>query len=330
VSYLRARVRATSEGKGYRGQAIQAMIDEDFELKIGDKVLKPKGELLSLTATEAMEAYGDPPLPLLGAGKAASIDELLAGKFGAGNYTIHRFEVTWSESMAKYLTALAPVLMGLGMLALFIEFKTPGFGWPGTIGIILLALVFLGNYGAGLSGHEPALVFVIGAALVAAELIFFPGVVIVALTGVVFMLGALVWAGADYWPDQPMTVNFSGGALAQPLLNVGFALLLAVGLFAVFLKYLPKSGLYQHLAVQGASVTPVQAGGVAPEAAAGIDALVGRRGVAVTALFPSGEVEIDGRRYPAKVELGHIEARAPVVVTGRTDFGLTVEKETGA
>ena len=30
VSYLRARIRATSEGKGDRGQAIQAKIDDDF------------------------------------------------------------------------------------------------------------------------------------------------------------------------------------------------------------------------------------------------------------------------------------------------------------
>ena len=82
VSYLRARMRASSEGKGYRGQVISAMIDEDFELKIGEKVLKPKGELLSLTATEAMEKYGEPPQALLGAGKAADIETLLKDKYG--------------------------------------------------------------------------------------------------------------------------------------------------------------------------------------------------------------------------------------------------------
>ncbi|HEY8933436.1 MAG TPA: hypothetical protein VIM44_09000, partial [Rariglobus sp.] len=47
VSYLKARVRAISEGKGHRGAVISAMIDADTELKIGDKVLKEKGELLS-------------------------------------------------------------------------------------------------------------------------------------------------------------------------------------------------------------------------------------------------------------------------------------------
>jgi membrane-bound serine protease (ClpP class) len=327
VSYLRARMRASSEGKGYRGQVISAMIDEDFELKIGEKVLKPKGELLSLTATEALEKYGEPPQALLGAGKAADISALLAGKFGAGNYELRNFQITWSEKLAKYLTALSPILMGLGMLALFVEFKTPGFGWPGTIGIILLALVFLGNYAAGLSGHEPAILFVIGAALVAAELIFFPGVVVVALTGVVFMLGSLIWAGADYWPNQPMTVNFSGEILMQPVLNLGLALVIAVGLLAVFLKYLPKTGLYHHLAVQGASVTPAQTSGVAPQSIAAIAGLTGRRGVAVTGLFPSGEVEVDGRRYQAKVDLGFVEAKSAIVVTGHTDFGLTVQKE---
>ena len=50
VSYLKARVRSVSEGKGYRGEVISAMIDKDFELKIGESVIKPKGELLSLTA----------------------------------------------------------------------------------------------------------------------------------------------------------------------------------------------------------------------------------------------------------------------------------------
>ncbi|MBI2813881.1 MAG: hypothetical protein HYX71_06325 [Opitutae bacterium] len=330
VSYLRARMRASSEGKGYRGQVISAMIDEDYELKIGDKVLKPKGELLSLTATEALEKYGEPPQALLGAGKAADLTALLTGKFGANNYEVRHFEITWSEELAQYMNKLSPILMGLGLLALFIEFKTPGFGWPGAVGIALLALVFLGNYVAGLSGHEPALLFAIGVMLVAIELVFFPGLVVVALTGVVFMLGSLVWAGADYWPGQPLNVNFSGDMLMQPVLNLGLALVIAIGLFAAFLKFLPKTSLYQHLAMQGASGAPAQLAGVAPQAAGALEGLTGRRGVAVTGLFPSGEVEVDGRRYPAKVSLGSVSANTAIVVKGRTDFGLIVEKENRA
>jgi membrane-bound serine protease (ClpP class) len=85
TSYLKARVRAISEGKGYRGEVISAMIDADYELKIGDKLVKAKGELLSLTASEANKTYGDPPQSLLGAGIARDIDAMLEKKYGAGN-----------------------------------------------------------------------------------------------------------------------------------------------------------------------------------------------------------------------------------------------------
>jgi membrane-bound serine protease (ClpP class) len=53
--------------------------------------------------------------------------------------------------------------------------------------------------------------------------------------------------------------------------------------------------------------------------------LVGARGLAVTALFPSGQVEVGGRRYEARVEVGSAAAGTPVVVTRVTDFGLIVE-----
>ena len=66
------------------------MIDAKKELKIGDKVIKEKDELLSLTASEAMKNYGEPAVPLLGAGIAPTLDELLAKKFGAGNFSLRR------------------------------------------------------------------------------------------------------------------------------------------------------------------------------------------------------------------------------------------------
>jgi membrane-bound serine protease (ClpP class) len=326
VSYLRARMRASSEGKGYRGQVISAMIDEDYELKIGDKVLKPKGELLSLTATEALEQYGDPPQPLLGAGKAASVDELLTAKYGAGHFRVQHFQVTWSERLAQYLNAAAPVLLGLGLLALFIEFKTPGFGIFGIAGIALLGIVFLGNYVAGFSGHEPLLLFAVGLVMVAVELIFFPGVAILAVSGLVLMLGSLVWAMADLWPGEPITVAWSGDAFAQPLRNLGLGLALAVALGAALARFLPKGWVWDKMVVGTAVGGAAQVAGTAPETGATIGTLIGQTGVAVTPLRPSGQVELAGRRYEAKVEVGGIDAGTTVVVRGRTDFGLIVEK----
>lgn len=326
VSYLRARMRASSEGRGYRGQVISAMIDEDYELKIGEKVLKPKGELLSLTATEALEKYGDPPQALLGAGKAASIEALLQSRFGATGYEVRNFKVTWSEELAQYLTVLSPVLLGLGLLALFIEFKTPGFGIFGITGIVLLAIVFLSSYVAGFSGHEPLLVFAVGLLLVAIELFFFPGVAVVAVCGLVLMLGSLVWAMADLWPGQPLSVAWSGDAFVAPLQNLGLGLLLAVALGAALLRYLPKGWVWDKLVVGSTVGGAAQVAGLSPQDAATVGSLIGLRGVAVTVLRPSGQIEIAGRRYEAIVEVGAVNAGDPVVVRGRTAFAVVVEK----
>ena len=326
VSYLKARVRATSEGKGdFRGQVISAMIDADYELKIEDKVLKGKGELLSLTAKEAAETYGDPPQPLLAAGIAKDVGELLRLKFGEGGYSSTTLDITWSEKFAVFLRSLVPVLLGLGLLALYVEFKTPGFGIFGAVGIACLAVVFLSNYVAGLSGQEPMLVFGLGLALVFAEIFFLPGAVIFAVTGLALMLGSLVWSMADIWPNEP--VRFSDDLFLGPLIDLGLGLVVAVGLALLLARFIPKGWFFSRLAVAGPVEGSAQVAGVAPAVALEIDAIIGRRGVAATGLFPSGQVEVDGRRYEARLEFGVAQPGDHIVVRRRTDFGLLVEKE---
>lgn len=325
VSYLRAEVRSISEGKGYRGKVISAMIDEDFELKIGDTVLKPKGELLTLTASEAMKTYGEPPQPLLGAGIAASVDELLSKKYGAGNFSVTRLEITWSEHVAVFLRGLAPILLGLGLLAIYIEFKTPGFGAFGITGIVCLAVVFLSNYVAGLSGHEPMLVFGLGLLLVLVEFFFFPGIVVAAVGGLALMFVSLIWSMADIWPNEPLRLD--GDLLLKPLSDLGLGMLVAVGLALALAKFIPQGWFFSRLALARPIAGSAQVAGSAPEQAVEIDELIGRSGVAVTGLFPSGQIEIAGRRYEARVEVGSVPPGTRVTVRQRTSFGLLVEKE---
>ncbi|MEC8330015.1 MAG: hypothetical protein VXZ45_02655, partial [Verrucomicrobiota bacterium] len=82
-SYLRANIRVMAEDKPQRAEVIRAMLDANFELKIGEKVIKPSGELLTLTAKEAMQPYGDLKTPLLGAGVYTDLNELLDSKLGS-------------------------------------------------------------------------------------------------------------------------------------------------------------------------------------------------------------------------------------------------------
>jgi membrane-bound serine protease (ClpP class) len=66
---------------------------------------------------------------------------------------------------------------------------------------------------------------------------------------------------------------------------------------------------------------------VAPEVGAAAGTLVGRVAIAATGLYPSGQVEIDGRRYEARLEVGAAPAGTRVVVRRKTDFGLIVDRD---
>ncbi len=324
-SYLKAKVRAYSQGHGYRAQVISAMMDKDYELKIGDTVIKPKGELLSLTDAEAAKCYGEPPQPLLSAGTYKSLTALLDARFGAGKYKLERVEVTWSENLAQYITDYAAILLGLGILCIYIEFKTPGFGFFGITGGALLLIVFFGHYVAGLSGYEAALVFALGLLLLLCELVFFPGLILPAVTGVLLMFGALLWSMVDHWPNQPL--DFSGDMFTKPATNLLLGFAVALGLALLLAKFIPKGWFFTRLAVAGEAGTASQVAGLPPEQAGHATAAVGARGVVATGLFPSGQIEIDGRRYEARLELGTAVAGTPVVVVRVSDFGLIVEVE---
>lgn len=324
-SFIAAKVRAFSDARPLRADVIKAMMDPQFELRLGDEVIKAQGELLSLTAQEAVKTYGNPPEPLLASGISPSLDELVRARFG-GDAVVTRLEVTWSERVAQYLTAIAPVLLALGLLCLFIEFKTPGFGIFGIAGIVLVGVVFSAQFIAGLSGHEPLLFFLLGVALVAVEVFFLQGTLIPGIAGAALMLGSLVWAMADLWPGEVPSI--AGDVWVGPLAQVLAAVVLAVGLAIALLRFLPNggrwSGMVLESAVGGVPVPARPLGGGTADAPRGAQ-LVGRAGTAVTPLLPSGQVEIGGLRYEARLAMGSAAAGAAITVTGVAEFGLIVE-----
>lgn len=320
VSYLRARVRAISEGHAYRGAVISAMIDSDYVLEIEGEILKEKGELLSLTATEASQTYGDPAEPLLAAGIAESVEDILDARFGPGGYEVTKLETTWSEDLAASLNVISPILMGLGLLGLFVEFKTPGFGIFGIGGGLLLLVVFFGHYVAGLSGSEPMLLFFLGVLLVFVEILLFPGIMVAAITGIAIMLGSLVWSMADIWPNQP--IEFSADIFMQPIANLLMSIIVAVvGGFAL-MRFLPRGWFWDKMVL--ASAVGDSSAAEETQTAADEVSLIGHTGVAVTDLYPSGQVEIDGQWHDAKIGVGTADKGSRVQVVDRDGFGLIV------
>jgi membrane-bound serine protease (ClpP class) len=334
VSYLKVRIRAISEGKGHRGEVVSAMIDSEMELKIDGeevkidgKAIKEKGSLLSLTATEAMHLVGTPPQPLLGAGLAKDLDDLLDKRFGPGA-EVTRLHATWSEGLAVFLNRLAPVMLGLGMLCLFIGFKSQGYGGFIAIGVVLLTVVFLSSFVSGLSGHEPVIVFSVGLVLLLLEILFFHSAGFLGVVGFLLMVGSLFWAMADLWPGEPIQVAWSADAFVTPMINLGGGIGIAVVLGACLLRFLPHGWIWDRMTVTATDAGSAQVAGASPGTAALLDRLVGRRGIAATALRPGGQVEIDGQRFEAEVKVRAIDTGRPIVVVGRGSFALVVEEET--
>ena len=98
------------------------------------------------------------------------------------------------DHATQLIIELGAILLGLGLVALYIEFKTPGFGAPGIIGISAFALYFVGGYIAGFSGFEWMLVFLVGVILLALEIFVFPGTVALGVTGGLLVVVAVVMA----------------------------------------------------------------------------------------------------------------------------------------
>ncbi len=332
-SYLFARMETYTDEYPYRTQLIRAMADIDYELKIDGKMIKPEGELLSLTAKRAVELYGNPAKPLLADGIADSIEDLLSDRYGEGVYEIQTFEISWSEEIAKYLDSIAPLLLGIGILLLFAEFKTPGFGIFGIAGLALVAVVFVSNYMAGLAGYEAIFFFILGLILIIVDVFLLPGTIVFMLIGIIMVVGSLIWTLSDVWPvpdgDGPGIVPFTiaadslWNALYQVLGTFGVTL---VGLLIIW-RFLPKTPLYGRLVHSTVSATPdlVVAGGTQVR---GKNKLPdqGATGVVTNPLHPLGEVEIDGVRYQAKVAVGAVDKGLKIIVVGYKDFCLLVEQ----
>ncbi len=144
-------------------------MNKEKEVKIGDRVVHPKGAVLTLNAQEATEKINGKPL--LAEGIVDSITDLTR-KAGLKS-NIAKIEPTGFEQLAFLITALAPLLLLGGILGAYLEFKIPGVMWPGVISAICFALFFLGHYLAGLAGWEVVALFILGMVLVLIEILFF-------------------------------------------------------------------------------------------------------------------------------------------------------------
>ncbi len=283
ASAVSALIRAQAEKNGHNVELVDAMVNKNTEFKIGDKVINEKGQLLTLTDTEASAEYGKSPTPLLSAGTVASMDALLA-KLGYADAARTVIAPTGAETLGTWINAISPILLIVGIIGIYIEIKTPGVILPGVVAVLAFLLYFLGGYVAGLSGMEWVLVFVVGLALIISEFFVHPGTILPGLVGAVLIFIALVMAMVDMYPGTPALPTLP--EIELPVRNIMIALCSSLVIMAILARFLPKTSIYRRLVSQGASgdVSVV-------EQQKELASRLGEQGVAISNLRPGGKAQ---------------------------------------
>lgn len=318
TSGISALVRTCAEKNGHNKNVIEAMIDKNKNLVIDGEVLNEKGEILTLTNLEAEKNYGTPPKPLLSLGTRDSLEDVLKDLGFAGARRVD-VKPTGAERLATWINAISPILLIIGILGVYIEFKTPGFALPGIVGVLAFAIYFLGGYVGGLSGLEWAVLFFVGMVLVILEIFLFPGTVILGASGAALMFLGILMAMVDVYPGMPAIPSLP--QLKVPLRGMVLAIFGSLAVGWLLSRFLPRTSIYAGLVSHSAS------GVACLEATERLQqSRLGQVGVAVSVLRPGGKARFGEDIIDVITQGEMLEAGAPVRVIAHSAAEAVVER----
>jgi len=150
---------------------------------------------------------------------------------------------------------------------------------------------------------------IIGLLVAAFILVFFEVILPGGILGIIAALCVILaswFAGAEFGAGIGF-LTFAGSAAAIAILAfVEFKLLARTSLGRAFFL---KSSVTGH-----SNIAPAEA------------SIIGKKGIALTRLNPTGKVVIDGQTYEAHSQDGYIEADQPVLVVAQDNFNLIIKK----
>jgi len=309
-----ALMRSAAQEKGHDPEIGIAMIRPEFDLWIGNHHVCPKGELLTLTSEEAVEPIQEDGSPLLAKAIASDLEECLS-KIGLQGTKIINISISESEKIARLIEGypFKQILLILGLIGLYIEFKVPGFGIPGIAGLLCLAIWFWGHNIAGLAGISELAIFILGAVLLLIEIFAIPGFGIAGISGLVLMVAAIVMAMLHGAPPVPVDYDFpltyTREKINSAVITLVSTIAITIALGIVLAKALPRSSVFNRIMLY----TEMKSS-AGYQSAQNTDDIVGASGVAVTPLRPSGIAQINGKRYSVVAHGSFIEKDMAVTV----------------
>jgi membrane-bound serine protease (ClpP class) len=347
VSAVRSQMAALAEKNGYPPAIALAMVDADVQLyeayldgelqlmiladlEVAEKTMpdriqrgkevSAKGKLLSLTAGEA-ERYG------LSSGSAPDLEAVMAS-LGAQGPAIELVP-SLTDSVVVFVTsgAIQSILILIGLVAIFIEINSPGFGIPGTVALIAFLTLFGTNALMGTVGSLELILFILGIGLLSVEIFILPGFGVAGISGIVLIAGSLVFSMQDFVVP---TLDWEWDLLGRNVLTVSVGIMSAIAAIGVLALAGPRIRLFDAITLKttisdtaGGQTTAT--GGQRSTSDGQIMGtketlvpehhLVGRIGLAITTLRPSGRARIEGKVYSVETEGTFVEEGAALTVT---------------
>ncbi|MBF0225479.1 MAG: serine protease [Desulfobacterales bacterium] len=328
-SPLRAKFRALAKKNGYQEVLAESMVTpemvvykvilddnrvlyvdeneyEELEKNEKDKIkskktIVAKGELLTMDDKEALDLG-------FSKGSVQNIDEIIS-KTEIENHKIINVSESWSEEMVRLIITISPILMMIGLAALYIELKAPGFGVPGIIGIICLGLVFFSQYLVGLADHTELLIILLGLVFLGFEIFVTPGFGVMGFSGILIIGIGFILAFQGFVIPDP-SLPWEKDILMNNAIKVLGSYFIAFILSLTFIKYfLPKLGTIVEGPYLATTLDNAHADSLETETIN-----VGDFGVAFSFLRPSGKVKIGNDVIDAITEGDFIEKGTPVYV----------------
>lgn len=324
VSATLALVKSAAQRKGHDPKLAEAMMRKEFEYKIGDETISEEGELLTLTDIDAFREVerNEIKSPLLSSGTISSRAKLIE-TIGVQDAQITELTIQAAEQIARYIELFSLLFLVGGLLGIYIEFKTPGFGVPGLTGIVLLAIFFWGHNVAGLAGSGEIVLFLLGVILLLVEIFVIPGFGMAGLLGIACVAASLLMALMEHHPWDPWYVP-QPQHVEKAVTTVGSAFFLSLLAILMLIKFLPKT----------AAVFPIllnrelkhEEGFTSSRDTSSIE---GKTGTAVTDLRPAGIALIDGERLNVVAHGDFIDKDAPILVAEARGNRIVVELDGG-
>ena len=126
---------------------------------------------------------------------------------------------------------------------------------------------------------------------------------------------------ADFWPGQGLPLSFEFFQL--PLFNLLIALGIAIIGALVFARLFKGSFIERSIVLSSALQSNSKE---TEEPISDQRELIGKKGLSVTRLNPSGVIKINGKEYEAHAQISYIEKGKVVLVCSSDNFKINVRE----